>query len=115
MSLQPFVGPWPLFSLLIFLHSQQDSLNGESARRKAATYTRSKRTQISMPPVVFEATIPVFEHAKTVDALYRAATVMGELDLTRIHVYVTTLTDAYGKMIRDLNVGILTFSFSNFC
>jgi hypothetical protein len=37
MTLQPFVGPWPL-SFLIFLHSRYDSLDGESACRKATTH-----------------------------------------------------------------------------
>jgi hypothetical protein len=40
MALQPFVGPWPLFSFLIILQSRQDHLGGGSARRKATTYTQ---------------------------------------------------------------------------
>jgi hypothetical protein len=36
--------------------------------------TQNKRTQTSMPQVGFEPTIPVFERAKTVHALDRAAT-----------------------------------------
>jgi hypothetical protein len=39
--------------------------------------TQNKRTQKSMPQVGFEPTIPVFERAKTVHALGRAATVIG--------------------------------------
>jgi hypothetical protein len=50
---------------------------GSSARRKAATYTQNKRTQTSMLPVGFDPTIPVFERAKTVHVLDRAATVIG--------------------------------------
>jgi hypothetical protein len=42
--------------------------------------TQKKRTQTSMPPVGFEATIPAFERAKTVHALDRAATVIGTLE-----------------------------------
>jgi hypothetical protein len=53
-------------------------LDGGSARRKAATYTQNKRTQTPMPLVGFEPTIPVFERAKTVHALERAATVIDE-------------------------------------
>jgi hypothetical protein len=34
-----------------------------------------------MPQVIFEPTIPVFEWAKTVDALDRAATVIGDQEL----------------------------------
>jgi hypothetical protein len=40
MTLQPFVRPWPLFQFRNPIHSRQDSLDGESARRKAATYTQ---------------------------------------------------------------------------
>jgi hypothetical protein len=39
--------------------------------------TQKKRTQTSLPRVGFEPTIPVFERAKTVQALDRAATVLG--------------------------------------
>jgi hypothetical protein len=41
------------------------------------TQTQIKRRQTSMPWVGFGPTIPVFEQAKTVHALYRAATVVG--------------------------------------
>jgi hypothetical protein len=40
------------------------------------TPTQNKRTQTSMPPVALEATISVFERAKTVRALDRTATVI---------------------------------------
>jgi hypothetical protein len=40
MALQPFVGPWTLFKFLDLLHHRQDSLDGGSARRKAATCTQ---------------------------------------------------------------------------
>jgi hypothetical protein len=46
------------------------------------TQTQNKRTQTLMPWVGFEPTIPVFERAKTVHALDRAATVIGELHTT---------------------------------
>jgi hypothetical protein len=52
-------------------------VDGGSARRKAVTYTQNKRTQTSMLRVGFEPTIPVFERAKTVHALDRAAAVIG--------------------------------------
>jgi hypothetical protein len=42
-----------------------------------ATQTQNKRTQTSMPRVEFEPTTPVFEQAKTVHALDRAATLIG--------------------------------------
>jgi hypothetical protein len=52
-------------------------LHRGSTRRKTTTYTQNKRTQASMPGVGLEPTIPVFERAKTVHALDRAATVIG--------------------------------------
>jgi hypothetical protein len=54
-------------------------LDGGSARRKTAIYTQNRRTQTSMLRVVFESTTPVFERAKRVHALDRAATVIGEI------------------------------------
>jgi hypothetical protein len=44
MALELFVGLLPLFPFLNPTHSRQDSLDGGSARRKAATYTQNKRT-----------------------------------------------------------------------
>jgi hypothetical protein len=41
--------------------------------------TQNKRTQTSMPRVGFELTTPVFERAKTVHALERAATAIGSM------------------------------------
>jgi hypothetical protein len=53
-------------------------LDGRSALRMAATYTQNKRTQTtSMLSVEFEPTIPALATAKTLHALYRAATVIG--------------------------------------
>jgi len=47
-------------------------LDGESARRKASTYTGQHNTEkcghTSMPRAGFEPTIPVFERSKTVRA-----------------------------------------------
>jgi hypothetical protein len=64
------------FSFLIYTQSV-GLLGRGSALRKAATYTQNRRTQTSMPRVAFEPTIPVFEGAKAVHALDRAATVIG--------------------------------------
>jgi hypothetical protein len=47
----------------------------QSTHRSAQT--QNKRTQISMREVGFERTIRVFERAKTVHALHRAANVIG--------------------------------------
>jgi hypothetical protein len=41
MALQPFFGPWLLFQFLGPIHSQYDSLDGVSARRKASIYTQN--------------------------------------------------------------------------
>jgi hypothetical protein len=82
MALQPFIGPWPLLKFLIF--SQSVGLIGWGghpvarplpAHRTSKTHNKLKQT--SMPQVRFEPTIPVFERAKTVHALDRAATVTG--------------------------------------
>jgi hypothetical protein len=45
-------------------------------------HKQNKRTQTSMPLVGFEPTIPVFERAKAVHALDRAATVIGNFIFT---------------------------------
>jgi hypothetical protein len=84
MALQPFVGPWPIFSSLIFTQSV-GFLGRGSASRKTATsthrtaQTENKRTQASIPQVGFEPTISVFELTKTVHDLDRAATVIFKL------------------------------------
>jgi hypothetical protein len=44
----PLFGLGHFFRFLIFLHSLQDSLDGVSARRKAATYTQTKHTSFSL-------------------------------------------------------------------
>jgi hypothetical protein len=81
MALQPF-GPWPLFQFLN-LHTvgrtpwKGDQPVARPLRTHRTTRTQNKRTQILMPGVGFEPTIPVFERAKTVHALDRAATVIG--------------------------------------
>jgi hypothetical protein len=41
MTLQPSVGPWSLFQFRNPIYSQQDFLNGGSARRKTFTYTQN--------------------------------------------------------------------------
>jgi hypothetical protein len=87
-ALHFLVGLWPPFQLLNPIHSRYDSLDGGSARHKATQqHTRNKRTQTSMPRVRFEPTTPVFERAKTVQALDRAATVIGNSSkLTKLKI-----------------------------
>jgi hypothetical protein len=60
-------------------------LDWGTARRKAATahrtaQTQNKRRQTSTPQVGFQSTILVFERAKTVHALDRAANVVDKKD-----------------------------------
>jgi hypothetical protein len=83
MALQPFVGPWPLFQFLD-LFAKSVGLLGRGINPSQGRYLhtgqhkhKNKRTQTSMPQVGSEPTIPVFERAKTVHALDRAATVIG--------------------------------------
>jgi hypothetical protein len=57
--------------------SLKDSLNGGSARRKAATYTHNTNTDTFMPLVGFEPTTTLLEREKIYRALDRAATVIG--------------------------------------
>jgi hypothetical protein len=51
LSLYGCTALWTLaaFEFLNPTYSQQNSLHGGSAHRKAATYTQNKRTQTSMP------------------------------------------------------------------
>jgi hypothetical protein len=75
ISLQPFTGPRPLFSFLIFYTVGRTQ---SVARRNVHTQTaetQNTRTQTTMPQVGYEPTIPVSERVKTVHALDRAATV----------------------------------------
>jgi hypothetical protein len=81
MTLQHF-GPWPLFRFLNPTRSRLDSLDGDQPvvrplPKHRTTQTQNKRTQTSMPQVRFEPTNTVFERAKKVHALDRAATVIG--------------------------------------
>jgi hypothetical protein len=75
MALQPIVGPWPLFSFLIFYTVGRTPWMGDQP--VARPQTQNKRTQTFMLQVGFESTIPVVEPAKTVHALDRAANVIG--------------------------------------
>jgi hypothetical protein len=71
--------PLDLDRFLSFLIYTQSAgrLWGGSARCKVATTHRTIQTQISMRRMGFEPRIPVFQQAKTVHALDRAATVTG--------------------------------------
>jgi hypothetical protein len=72
-------GPWSLFQFLTLYTIGRTPLTGfqpvaRPLSTHRTTWTQNKRTQTSMPRVGFESTTPVFERAKTVRALGRAAT-----------------------------------------
>jgi hypothetical protein len=77
------VNPGRFFSFLIFYTAGGTPWTRDQPIRKSlpthrTTQTQNKRTKTSMSGVGFEPTIPVFERAKTVHALHRAATVIGQ-------------------------------------
>jgi hypothetical protein len=76
MALQPFVGHWPLFCFLIFTRSVGLLGRGISQSQGRYLHTQNSTNTESMPQVGFEHTIPVFELAKIVRDLDRAATVI---------------------------------------
>jgi hypothetical protein len=90
MALQPFVGPWPFFSVS-WSFTQSVGLLGRGISPSQDRYwterTRNKRTQTFMPQMGFEPMIPVFQRTKTVHALDCAATVICLL-LTRVVNYI---------------------------
>jgi hypothetical protein len=79
-----FVGPWELFSFLIFYTVGRtpwmgDQLVARPLPAHRAQHKQNKHTQTSMFHVGFEPAIPSFEGAKIVHALDCAATVIGEI------------------------------------
>jgi hypothetical protein len=89
MAQQSF-GPWPFFRFLILYIDGKTPWTGDQAVARPlpthrTTQTQNKHTQTSLPRVGFEPTIPVFEGAKTVRALDRAATVIGKV-LTEVEI-----------------------------
>jgi hypothetical protein len=82
MALQPFDGPLPLFSFLIIYTVGRTPWTGHQPVARPlpihrTTQTQNKRAKTSIPLVGFEPTTLVFERAKTVHALDRAATEVG--------------------------------------
>jgi hypothetical protein len=71
--------PGRFFSSLILYTVGRTLWTGDQpvVRPHTEQHKQNKRTQTCMPWVGFEPTTPVFERAKTVHALYRAATVTG--------------------------------------
>jgi hypothetical protein len=76
-----FVGPWLLFQFLNLYTIGRTPWTGDQPVTRPLP-THSKNADTSMSRVGFEPTIPVFERAKTVHALDRAATMIGYTSLT---------------------------------
>jgi hypothetical protein len=96
------------FSFLIYTQSVGPLGRGISQLQSRYLHTeqhrQNKRTRISMPRVRFEPTTPVFERAKTVHALHRAATVIGNWSCYRCLLFSTTTQERN----RKINVSILS-------
>jgi hypothetical protein len=76
-------GPWPLFQFLNLDTVIRTRWTGDQPivsplLTHRTTHTQNESTQIFTPRVGFELTIPVFEPAKMVHALDRAATVISK-------------------------------------
>jgi hypothetical protein len=103
MALQPFVLPWPLFQFLdLFIQSAgflgREISPSQSRYLHTGRYKHKiKRTQTSMPQVGFEHTTPVFKWAKTVDALDRAASVIGAKTLRNLNYGCVQLDQIYNR------------------
>jgi hypothetical protein len=72
--------------------------------------TQNKRTKTSMPWVGFEPTISAFERAKTVYALDRSATVVGESRGRAVSIATGYELDDRGAEVR-IPIGATFFSF----
>jgi hypothetical protein len=68
---------WSLTQSVCLLGREISPSQGRYLHR--GQHKQNKRTETSMPQVGFEPTIPVFERAKIIHALDRAATVLGFL------------------------------------
>jgi hypothetical protein len=75
MALRLFVGPRPLFQFLDLYTVGRTPRTGDQPVARSLPIHRSAQT--FMPQVGFEPTIPLFERAKTVYVLDRAANVVG--------------------------------------
>jgi hypothetical protein len=99
MTLQHFVGLWPLFSFFIIYTVGRTPRTGDQpVARPLLAHTekpkQNKSTQTSMPPVGFKPTIPVFELAKTVHALDGAATLIGAMQTQDTLITIQALFNA---------------------
>jgi hypothetical protein len=90
VTLQPSVGPWSLLQSrnLFYVDGRTPWTSDQPDPRPLPTHRtpwpQNKRTQTCMPWVGFEPIIPAFEETKTIDALDRAATVIGPNNFTII-------------------------------
>jgi hypothetical protein len=88
MALQSFVGPWPLFSFLIFYTvGKTPWTRDQPITRPIPAHTGQHKHSIKSQ-AGFEPTIPVFERAKTVHALDRAATVISKQHVPPPQLYI---------------------------
>jgi hypothetical protein len=84
MALQPFVGPWPLFSVS-WSYTQSVGLPGWGIKPSQSLYLHMQQhkhrinahNKDILPRMWFEPTILAFKQAKTVHSLDRAGTVIG--------------------------------------
>jgi hypothetical protein len=100
MALQPFVGPWPHLQFHnIFLHRRKDSLDGGSARRKAATWDNTnieqKHTYIHALSGIRPHNPHCYERAKTVHALGGPYTYESGSARSRARINFTTHVSAW--------------------
>jgi hypothetical protein len=73
------------------------------------TQKQNKRTQISIPRVGFEPTILVFEREKTVHALERAATVIGNYIVNDMDIGARGISR---KVARSISDEVIEFFFN---
>jgi hypothetical protein len=81
--------PGRFFSFFILNTVDRTPWTGDEPVARPQPTHRTTQTQISMPRVVFEPTIPAFEWTKTVHALERAATVIGHQLYIYIYIYTS--------------------------
>jgi hypothetical protein len=98
----PLLGLGSFFSFLILYTVGRTPWTGDQPVARPLPTRRTtqtqKRKQTSMPRVGFELTIPLFERAKTVHALDRAATVIGSLNNHSRENLSTQLVNSYRQL-----------------
>jgi hypothetical protein len=80
MVLQPFVGPWPLlqFRKLFYTVGRTPWMSDQLVARPLPTHRTTQTQNKHTHPCLEWDSIPVFERAKTVHLLGRAAAVIGQ-------------------------------------